>query len=311
MTRNRRTAAVGVGSDLVSQGPDPVGEGLPARVIAIGASAGGIDALQRLDCPPVARPPGRRLRDLHIPATGRSLLAKILDRDGPLRAVADERHAAAPGTSTSPRPTATCWCGAAGSAVRAEGERRPPGDRPAVPLAGRVVGRRGIAVVLSGALDDGAGGAVAVAAAGGTVVVQDPGDALVPGMPANTIAAVPGARPARASGARCSRVVAQPAPEEAEIVPDVHGFHPDLTRGRPDGPPSASPAPSAAAPCGSCGRVTSCATAAASVTPTPRRRSSTPRRAAVEAALWAALEVLEERGELLRRIADRMCGRTR
>ena len=31
---------------------------------------------------------------------------------------------------------------------------------------------------------------------------------------------------------------------------------------------------------------------------------------AVEAALWAALEVLEERGELLQRIADRMEGRT-
>jgi two-component system chemotaxis response regulator CheB len=30
----------------------------------------------------------------------------------------------------------------------------------------------------------------------------------------------------------------------------------------------------------------------------------------VEAALWTALEVLEERGELLQRIADRMAGRT-
>jgi hypothetical protein len=31
---------------------------------------------------------------------------------------------------------------------------------------------------------------------------------------------------------------------------------------------------------------------------------------AVEAALWSALEVLEERGELLGRVADRSAGRT-
>src|SRR4051812_34264005 len=69
---------------------------------------------------------------------------------------------------------------------------RVNGSRPAIdPLFRSAVEARNgavVSVVLSGTLDDGAAGTAVVHNAGGRTIVQEPGDAEFPDMPANAIA---------------------------------------------------------------------------------------------------------------------------
>jgi two-component system chemotaxis response regulator CheB len=196
-----------------------VPESLPARLVGIGASAGGIDALLKVlnALPPEL--PHALLVVLHVPAHGQSLLAAILGRTCRLPVgTAADGVPVRPGHVyvAPPDRHLTIHLGA----LRLSSDAQENGVRPAVdPLLRSLAvagGPRAVGVVLSGALGDGAGGALAIAKTGGLVFVQDPAEAKVPSMPLHTIAAVGAAArvlPAKAIAAELTRL--GPVPELA------------------------------------------------------------------------------------------------
>jgi len=161
------------------------------RIVVVAASAGGVGALQVLLSRLPADFPAPILVVLHIPATGGRALPRILDRAGPLlAAAAADGEDLQPGRVYVAPPDRHVLV--VGDTVRVCAGPRQKGHRPAAdPLFGSValaVAPRAVAVVLSGALDDGAAGCAAVERRGGLVVVQDPQESHYNGMPRAAIA---------------------------------------------------------------------------------------------------------------------------
>jgi two-component system, chemotaxis family, protein-glutamate methylesterase/glutaminase len=123
---------------------------------------------------------------LHVPANAPSLLAHIIDRSGPLPAIAAEHGAALrPGHIYVSTPDRHLLVG--GRRIVLSHGPTENGHRPAINALFRSValtfGPRAIGVLLSGVLDDGVLGLAAIRRRGGVTVGQMPEDALFPALP--------------------------------------------------------------------------------------------------------------------------------
>lgn len=161
-------------------------------VVAIGASAGGVEALSKLAGGLSPDVPYAYLMVLHVPAGAPSILARIIDRSGPLPALAAEDGAALePGHIYVGVPDRHLLV-ADHQVLLSQGPTEN-GHRPAINALFRSValnfGPRGIGVLLSGVLDDGVLGMAAIRSRGGVTIGQAPEDALFAAMPTNAVEA--------------------------------------------------------------------------------------------------------------------------
>jgi two-component system chemotaxis response regulator CheB len=159
-------------------------------IIVIGASAGGVEALKEIMRELPADIPAALFVVLHVPAQSPSILPQILDREGPLSVGhAIDGEPIKPGRVYVAPPDNHLMVGR--ECVRVIHGPRENRYRPAVdPLfrsAAVAYGPRVVGVVLTGALDDGTVGMIAVKKCGGLAVVQDPHDAIYSGMPSSVM----------------------------------------------------------------------------------------------------------------------------
>jgi len=157
-------------------------------VIVIGASAGGVEPLRSIvgDLRPDLH--ASVFVVLHLSNERPSSLAEILDRAGPLPVVnASDGAPIKPGKIYVAVPDHHLVL--ENGCMRVTHGPRENRHRPSVDVlfrsAAKSYGARVIGVVLSGSLDDGTAGLVAIKVRGGYAVIQDPSEAFSADMPRN------------------------------------------------------------------------------------------------------------------------------
>ena len=287
------------------------------NVVAVGASAGGVEALTHFAAGLPPDLPYALLVALHMPAGVPSVLARILDRNGPLPA----RQA----TDGAPLEAGTIYVSVPNRHLLVHESRivlsKGPtenGHRPAINALFRSValtyGERAVGVLLSGVLDDGLLGLAAIRSRGGTTIAQSPSDALFPALPQNAIDAgvVDHDMPASEVGGLLKQLADREF-EEREMQPDdrmelenriamARRFSTEFD-GEELGPPSEFTCPDCN---GSLAAVSDgnyrCQVGHAWTADALLRA----REKEVEVALWVAVRSLQEKAKLSRRLADQV-----
>lgn len=170
--------------------------GLPHRLLALGASTGGPEAIARILRGLPADLPVPVVVAQHMPPMFTRLFAKRLNRTGPLRVVQAEAGIQLdPGLVVVAPGDRHLLVHGSGAGLRASTSSAAPENscRPSVDVLFRSVaeacGSRALACVLTGMGQDGLRGCERLVAAGAEVVVQDEQTSVVWGMPGAVSAA--------------------------------------------------------------------------------------------------------------------------
>lgn len=205
-----------------------------SRVVAVGASAGGVEALSALAAALPATFAAPVLVVLHVSPEGTSVLARILDRAGPLPAVTvRDGMPFEPGRVHVAPPDRHALL--EGDVLRLSAGPRENGHRPAIDPSFRALaafGDRAIGVLLSGTRDDGTHGLARIKGAGGSALVQDPDEALYDGMIRSALDHVPvdgilSIRQLAAELTTLSRTESPVTPDDDTPQNDLHPEHID------------------------------------------------------------------------------------
>ena len=159
-------------------------------IVVIGASAGGVEAVAGLIEALPSDLAAALFVVVHFPPHATSVMPRIISRRGGMQAIHPDDGAPIEHGCVYVAPPDRHLVVERGLVRLVRGPREN-GARPALdPLfrsAARAYGARVIGVVLTGNLDDGTAGLMAVKSAGGVAVVQDPDDALYAGMPTSAL----------------------------------------------------------------------------------------------------------------------------
>ena len=290
-------------------------------LIVVGASSGGIDALKVIVGGLPAALPAAVLVVIHMSPDSPRVIADILNRAGPLPCqYAQDQEVIRQGHLYLAPPNHHLLVEPGRLRVRRgprENRARPAID-PLFRTAAVAYGARTVGVILTGDLNDGTAGLIAVKRAGGIAVVQDPTDALYPSMPQSAMQAVKVDKvdyvvPLAEMASLWCQVADQPVPVETTALlphePEENAMVQDADRGRHRGAAIGTPSGFVCPDCGG-------GLYEIEAEPLWRFRCRVghaytaevlraDKAEVVEQALWVALRTLEEKLELHQRMVER------
>ncbi len=163
----------------------------PFGIVVIGASAGGLDALSKLLASLPLDFPAAVFVVKHMAAdvTGTALLVNLKKHGSLPCELARDAESIVPGRIYIAPPDHHLLLSKTKVVISkgARENRSRPGIDPLFRTAAVAFGSRVVGVVLTGYLDDGTAGLIAIHRCGGICVVQDPKDAVYPDMPQNAL----------------------------------------------------------------------------------------------------------------------------